>query len=137
MSEQTNSYTVGDVLYRAEARVWKEGGRKHVDVVFTLWKVDRVTACGAWLVEKVNPERHYWSYRRTWRKSGGHYARRTREDAISDLCIRTRHRTEHAARQFSEAFAMARKLVVECPLEHLGDSKCHHNPRFDIPRWGQ
>jgi len=131
MGKQDNNYTVGEHLYRAEARVWHHGDGPHVDVVFTLWRVDRVTNCGAWLARVV--EHPHWEEPPRWRKSGTRYARRTREEAVGDLCARTRHRVWHAARRLGDAYAVARKLGVGCPLEHIGD--CHHDPGPN-PDWG-
>lgn len=101
--------SVGDVLYRAEARcVYAEDVdfrlNLRVVVVVTPYRVARVTAASYWLFGRG--ARHSRHAVRPW-------ARRTEAEALEHLRMRSLSRCAHARRRLAEAQAVLRKLGID------------------------
>lgn len=115
------SMQVGDVLYRATARlrVSIDGGRRP-ELVMTPWRVVRMTAHSAWLVDTTAlPGSGEQLMRLTAKRR---FAYPTELAAWEDLRRRTRHRLRITRCQYDDAVAVARllRLPVVAPSPQLG-----------------
>ena len=105
---------VGDVLFRAQARISHTRIGDPVYVDYTQWEVVGVTPCGLWLAE--SGLFHFTAGDdKFWRKWPGVFAWPTEEEALTSLKRRSRRRHQHALRRLQEAQTVLEALDVPIP----------------------
>lgn len=102
--------SVGDVLYRAEARVWSNEFGLKVDVYVNRYEVVRVTRASYFIDDMKT---RFPKPMRRSRTTHHQWARKTKEEAIEHLKKRSVSRLRHAQARLDDARAVLLKLGID------------------------